>query len=280
MINKKYLKNLRCKEINNKNDFIFNIYNERIIDSLDIIKLNFKKILFLGNHGKKIHKYINKRYKDSNVTIYDFKNENNKTYKKNSKFFNIDLDLWSPKNNQFDLIISNFYLNISDNIEKVLKKILKSLSPNGFFIATMPSPENFNILKTTMIKTDIELYGGAYNRFNKTTNLQILIDILKNNNFKIPLVDSEKIYLEYKDFNSLLNDVRSMNLSYYQKDKKSTFEKKTYFKNLEKNYYIKNNNIFRLNSSFYIISGWKEHFSQQKPIKPGEAKNKLKDYLS
>ncbi len=280
MINKKYLKNLRCKEINNKNDFIFNIYNERIIDSLDIIKLNFKKILFLGNHGKKIHKYINKRYKDSNVTIYDFKNENNKTYKKNSKFFNIDLDLWSPKNNQFDLIISNFYLNISDNIEKVLKKILKSLSPNGFFIATMPSPENFNILKTTMIKTDIELYGGAYNRFNKTTNLEILIDILKNNNFKIPLVDSEKIYLEYKDFNSLLNDVRSMNLSYYQKDKKSTFEKKTYFKNLEKNYYIKNNNIFRLNSSFYIISGWKEHFSQQKPIKPGEAENKLKDYLS
>ena len=195
MINKKYLKNLRCKEINNKNDFIFNIYNESIIDSLDIIKLNFKKILFLGNHGNKIHKYINKRYKDSNVTIYDFKNENNKSYQKDSKSFNIDLDLWSPQNNLFDLIISNFYLNISDNVEIVLKKILKSLSPNGFFIATMPSPENFNILKTTMIKTVIELYGGAYNRFNKTTNLEMLIDILKNNHFKIPLVDSEKIHL-------------------------------------------------------------------------------------
>ena len=43
MINKKYLKNLRCKEINNKNDFIFDLYNDRIIDSLEIINLNFKK---------------------------------------------------------------------------------------------------------------------------------------------------------------------------------------------------------------------------------------------
>ena len=54
MINKKYLKNLRSKEINKKNDFIFDLYNERIIDSLDIINLKFKKILILGNHGSKI----------------------------------------------------------------------------------------------------------------------------------------------------------------------------------------------------------------------------------
>ena len=45
MINKKYLKNLRCKEINDKNDFILDLYNERIIDSLDVINIKFKKIL-------------------------------------------------------------------------------------------------------------------------------------------------------------------------------------------------------------------------------------------
>ena len=39
MINKKYLKNLRCKAINNKNNFIFDLYNERIEDSLDVISI-------------------------------------------------------------------------------------------------------------------------------------------------------------------------------------------------------------------------------------------------
>ena len=93
------------------------------------------------------------------------------------------------------------------------------------------------------------------------------------------MVDYETIDLTYNQFSKLLNDVRSMNLSYYQKDKKYTFEKKLYFKNLEENYSKKKLNKFILTSDFYIISGWKEHISQQKPMKPGEAKNKLKDYL-
>ena len=278
MINKKYLKNLRCKEINNKNDFIFDLYNERIIDSLDIITLDFKNILILGDQGAKIYKYIQKRFNDSQVTIYDFKDKTYNLKIKNIKKTSIDLDFWSPQQNQFDLIISNFFLNISENPEKVLIKILTSLSPNGFFLATLPSPENFNVLKSAMMETDMELYGGVYNRFNRTTDLKIIIDILKKYNFKIPLVDSEQIHLEYKQFNKLLHDIRSMNLSYYERDKKNTFEKKLYFKKLERNYYIKKDS-FNLTSNFYIISGWKEHFSQQKPMRRGEATNKLKDYL-
>ena len=279
MINKKYLKNLRCKEINNKNDFIFDLYNDRIIDSLDIVALNFKNILILGDHGVKIYKYIKKRFNKSQLTIYDYNDESSYLNTKNIKKTRIDLDLWSPRKNQFDLIISNFFLNISESIEKILSKISESLLPNGFFLGTLPSPDNFNSLKSAMIETDIKLYGGVYNRFNRTIDLQIIIDILKKNNFKIPLVDSNQIHLEYKKFDKLLHDVRSMNLSYYQKDKKNTFEKKKYFNQLEFNYNKKENDNFKLTSNFYLISGWKEHYSQQKPMQPGEAKNKLKDYL-
>ena len=279
MINKKYLKNLRCKEINNKNDFIFDLYNERIMDSLDVISLEFKNILILGDQGAKIYKYIHKRYKEAQVTVYDIKDRSFKFNLDNIKKINIDLDLWSPLQNKYDLIISNFYLNISEDLEKLLIKILKSLLPNGFFLATLPSPENFSLLKSTMIETDIQLYGGAYNRFNRITGLHIIIDILKKNNFKIPLVDSEKIHLEYNQFSKLLHDVRSMNLSYFQKDKKNTFEKKIYFSRLEHNYSKKIIDNFKLTSNFYIISGWKEHFSQQKPMKPGEVKKQLKDLL-
>ena len=71
MINKKYLKNLRCKEINSKNCFIFDLYNERIIDSLDIINVNFENILILGNHGAKITEFIKKKYEYNSLTIYD-----------------------------------------------------------------------------------------------------------------------------------------------------------------------------------------------------------------
>jgi len=152
------------------------------------------------------------------------------------------------------------------------------LLPNGFFLATLPSPENFSLLRSAMMKTDIEVYGGTYNRFNRAPELHTIIDLLKKNNFKIPLVDYETIDLRYKQFNELLNDVRSMNLSYYQKDKKNTFEKKLYFSKLESNF-EKEIDHFVLKSNFFIISGWKDHSSQQIPIKPGQAKNKLADFL-
>lgn len=278
MINKKYLKNLRCKEINNKNDFIFDLYNERIIDSLDVINIKFKKILILGDQGSEIYKYIHKRFKEAQVTVYDIKTKFSKSDLDIIKKSNIDIDFWPPQEKEFDLIISNFYLNICEDLKKVMLKIMKSLLPNGFFLATLPSPENFSLLRSAMMKTDMQLYGGTYNRFNRAPELHTIIDLLKKNNFKIPLVDYETIDLTYKQFNKLLNDVRSMNLSYYQKDKKNTFEKKSYFSKLEGNF-EKENDHFNLKSNFYIISGWKDHSSQQKPIRPGQAKNKLADFL-
>ena len=278
MINKKYLKNLRCKEINNKNDFIFDLYNERIIDSLDVINIKFKKILILGDQGSEIYKYIHKRFKEAQVAVYDIKTKFSKSDLDIIKKSNIDIDFWPPQEKKFDLIISNFYLNICEDLKKILAKIMKSLLPNGFFLATLPSPENFSLLRSAMMKTDMQLYGGTYNRFNRTPELHTIIDVLKKNNFKIPLVDYETIDLTYKQFNKLLNDVRSMNLSYYQKDKKNTFEKKSYFSKLEGNF-EKDNDHFNLKSNFYIISGWKDHSSQQKPIRPGQAKNKLSDFL-
>ena len=280
MINKKYLKNLRCKEINNKNDFIFDLHSDRILDSLDIIKLEFKNILIFGNYGCKIHKYIQRRYKDSLITICDFKEANlNKFNSNKTKRVYTDLDLWIEEPLKYDLILSNLLLSITESLEKIIKKIFISLVPNGFFLATLPDVQNFYLLKSAMIKTDEQLYGGVYNRFNKGTNLQNIIGILKKNNFKIPLVNSETIKLEYKKFNKLLHDVRSMNLSYYNQDKKKNFDKKIYFKKLEENYKRNAKKFFELTCNFYTVSGWREHSSQQKPMKPGMAKNKLKDIL-
>ena len=186
MINKKYLKNLRCKAINNKNDFIFDLYNERIIDSLDVINIKFKKILILGDQGSKIYTYIQKRFKEAQVKVYDIKTEYSKSDLDIIKKSNIDIDFWPPQEKGFDLIISNFYLNICEDLKKILSKIMKSLLPNGLFLATLPSPENFSLLRSAMMKTDMQLYGGAYNRFNRAPELHAIIDLLKKIILKYP----------------------------------------------------------------------------------------------
>jgi len=234
---------------------------------LDLINLNFKKILILGNHGSKMTEFINKKYQDSSLTIFDL------------SLNNFDLDYWKTEKDSYDLIISNFYLFLSDNMDFLFKKIIDSLNSNGFFIATMPTQGNFNSLKEAMIKTDIDLYGGAYSRFNQFLNLDEILNLLKKNNFKIPIVNFETIELQYKKFKNLLNDLRSMRLSYYNIDKKQKFESRNYLVKLENNFKKNIQNNYNISTNFYIISGWKDHHSQQKPIRPGQAKNSLKEFL-
>ena len=275
MINKKYLKNLRSKEINNKNNFIFNCYSQIIIDSLEILRLDFENVLILGDQGGKIYEFIRNKFSNSDIKFYDFNNTSLNNAKENIN----DMDILTIEEDKYDLIISNIILNLTDNIENLLNKVINSLKPNGFFLSTIPSSENFSSLKSSMIKTDIEVYGGAYNRFNKSIELKQIIEILKKKNYNNPSVILEKIELEYQTFDKLLLDVRSMNLSYYHNDKKNTFENKKYFKKLEKNFIKNKNNNFDLTTNFYVVTGWKYHSSQQKPLKPGGAKNKLKDFL-
>ena len=109
MINKKYLINLRSKEIYCKNDFIFDLYCERIIDSLEIITIHFKHILILGQNGTKLNTYLRKRFKDGSFTIYDYTEfdpkDNNLNFYKNS----IDMDVCKIDPNKYDLILSNFF---------------------------------------------------------------------------------------------------------------------------------------------------------------------------
>ena len=79
------------------------------------------------------------------------------------------------------------------------------------------------------------------------------MSLLKKNNFKIPLVNSENIELEYSKFENLLSDLRSMKLSYYNADKKQKFENKNYFVKLEKNFKKNSRHNYQISTNFYFV---------------------------
>ena len=66
---------------------------------------------------------------------------------------------------KFDIILSNFYLHLTNNFILLLKNLSESLNNNGFLFLTMPGKNCHLELKDSMINADIELYGGAYSRF-------------------------------------------------------------------------------------------------------------------
>ena len=257
MINKKYLKLLRSNKKFERDNFIYKLIGKRIIDSIDLIKIDAENILEIGINDNSILDYIKDRFDNSRIYRADLcpsKIDNNKF-----NFLEIDVDILNLKENSFDIIYSNFFFHITNSIGKKLKSVEQSLKPGGFFICAIPDIENIFQLLNSMYKTDILLYNGAYQRVNPTIEVNKILTILQKLNFDNPSIYLDTIAIEYTNFNKLLLDVKKMNMSYCYSDKKNTFENKKYFEKLDEvykeNFFDKS---YNLDIKINIISAWKK----------------------
>ena len=258
MINKKYIKLLRSKDRKFGENFIYNEISKNIIDSLDILKVYFGNILQLGINDNLVNDYLKKKFPSCSIISADI-DLPVFTKKTGQKIIEIDLDNLKIKDNNFDLIYSNFFCQLTSNFEKLIKNIFKSLKSNGFFIATIPSTDNIYQLVNSMYETDNILYGGMYQRVNPILDTNYIFKILKLYNFDAPLINTNKFTIEYSVFKNLLDDVRYLNLPYAGMDKRDNFENKKYFFHLESQFskkYYKDN--FSLDINYNTICAWKK----------------------
>ena len=258
MINKKYLKLLRSKDRKYGENFIYNEISKNIIDSLDILKVPFNNILELGINDKLIINYLKERFPSCSITSADI-DISLFSKKTDQKLIEIDLDNLQFGDNKFDLIFSNFFIQLASNFEKLIEKIFQNLNSNGLFIATIPNAENIYQLVNSMYETDNILYGGMYQRVNPNLDRNDIFKLLKLYNFDAPVINNNNFTIEYSIFNKLLDDVRCLNLPYVGIDKRNKFENKKYFVQLEKQFkrkYYKEN--FYLDINYNTICAWKK----------------------
>ena len=259
MINKNYLKKIRSRDKYIVENFIYEKIAKTIIDSLDLITVKFDNILELGVNDYSVYEFLHSKNRLCNYSHNDISKERMRVNHK-KKFLEFDLDDWKLNENNYDLIFSNMYINLFDNIDNILKNIQSSLKKNGFLIFAIPDKNNIKQLLNSLIQTDLDLYQGVFQRINPTIEIDDILLILKKLNFDIPIINTDKITIEYNKFDKLLNDIRSMCLTYCHKDKKLNFEKKNYFIKLEQNfkreYYL--NGSFNLDLQINFISAWKK----------------------
>ena len=260
LINKQFHILQRNKTSKDKDKFIYNEISSRINLSIDVINLSINKCLEIGFHSKKIEKFICSKYPNVNFYLSDISLSILNNISSNHSKICFDHDEWPFKEEIFDLIISNYYLHLSKNFDLLLKNINYSLNNNGFFIATLPGINTLPELKSSMIEADIEMYGGAYRRFMELYSIEKINYLLKKNNFKNPVIERDILKLQYNTFSDLMKDLRYMGNSNNLYDRKSTFEKKTYFKKVENIYYKNYSNNKKLLTQIEVlyITGWKK----------------------
>jgi SAM-dependent methyltransferase len=181
-----------------------------------------------------------------------------------------------------DLVVSVLALQFVNDLPGTLIQIRRSLRPDGLFLAALIGGESLAELRTAFADAESEIEGGLSPRVAPFADVRELGALLQRAGFALPVVDSERLTVRYDSVLALMHDLRRMGATNVMQERRRRPLKRATLQRLETIYADRFADAdARLRASFEIIwlTGWAPHESQQKPLKPGSAAQRLADAL-
>lgn len=136
----------------------------------------------------------------------------------------------------YDLIIEGSIFHWLNEPLLYLQEIKRLLRSGGLYLSGFLGGTTLTELRQALIKTDIDLYGGAFARVSPMITPEAATRLLQSAGFQDAIVDHEEIGVAYPHFKSLVQDLRAMGESNALTDQRSPRVSKDYFKQAHKNY--------------------------------------------
>ena len=180
-----------------------------------------------------------------------------------------------------NLITSIFGLHRSNDLPGTLLQIRNALIEDGLFLAAIPGDRTLMELRDCLLEAESNINGNATLRIDPFGEVRQLGGLLQRAGFTLPVVDTEVLTVRYSTFQKLVSDLRGMGANSCLRGNRQ-FGPRNLFEKTEEIYhkrYSDSDGKIRATFEIVFLSGWAPHASQQKPLKPGSAKNKLSDFL-
>tara|TARA_Y100000766_G_scaffold267776_1_gene263284 strand:+ start:720 stop:1547 length:828 start_codon:yes stop_codon:yes gene_type:complete len=242
----------------------------RIFDRLSGIKINPKSILDLGCGTGSLTQKISALYPDAKIVPLDFSEEMLRICRsKVSKVNPICADIENIPiiESRFDLIISSLTFHWATDLYSTFLKIHELLKDDGCFLFSSIGPDTLLELREALSKIDKQ------DRVNRFIDMHHYGDALLKIGFSDPVVDNEKIIVEYQSFSDVLNSLKKIGANTVEKiaDKKLT---RTDYQSALDGYSMNENSNYPVTYEVLYGLAWKKTPSNPKinedviPIKP------------
>ena len=181
-----------------------------------------------------------------------------------------------------DLVTSALSLQFVNDLPGTLIQIRRALKPDGLFLAALIGGESLNELREAFAQAESEIEGGVSPRVAPFADLRELGALLQRAGFALPVVDSDKLTVRYQSVVALMHDLRRMGATNILSERRRVPLKRKTLARMAEIYAQRFADADgRLRATFEVVwlLGWAPHESQQKPLKPGSATQRLADAL-
>lgn len=174
-----------------------------------------------------------------------------------------------------DLFCSVLTLHTANDLIGALTQARLSLKPDGLFLAAMFGENTLGNLKASLYHAEAELTGGVSPRVAPFATVQDAGVALMRAGFALPVIDVDKVRVEYRQPAQLLCDIRGMGEASPLKSRSKCLRRDVLNRTLE----IFGDQFGYEQFEIIYLTGWAPHESQQQPLKRGSGKHSLADAI-
>ena len=182
----------------------------------------------------------------------------------------------------FDLILSSQYFQWVNDLPGMLTQCRNKLKPDGLLLANFFGGRTLQELRACLTQAEMELSKGAYTRCIPMVDIKAAGGLLQRAGFALPVCDSDIIEVLYPSIFELMLDLRRMGEANALVSRSRQFTSKKLFQRAGQIYQQQfSNDDKSIIATFELVTltGWVPDESQQKPMRPGSARNSLLEYL-
>jgi SAM-dependent methyltransferase len=194
-----------------------------------------------------------------------------------------DEDLLPFKDASFNLVVSGLALHRVNDLPGSLIQIRRALAPDGLFMAAALGAGALIELREALIEAEDEMEGGASPRVSPFGDVRSYGALLQRAGFALPVADAEVLKVTYPSPRDLMREVRALGGGNVLMARKRAPLARRTLARAEDIYRTKHGTAdgkVTATFEFVFMSGWSPDASQQKPLQPGSAKQRLADALN
>jgi SAM-dependent methyltransferase len=181
-----------------------------------------------------------------------------------------------------DLVVSGLALQFVNDLPGTLIQIRRALKPDGLLLAALVGGESLTELRQAFAAAEAEIEDGASPRVAPFADVREMGALLQRAGFALPVTDVDRVVVRYASPLALMHDLRRMGAANALSERRRRpLRRATLARMLEIYGERFTDADGRIRATFEIVwlSGWAPHESQQQPLKPGSARQRLADAL-
>lgn len=184
--------------------------------------------------------------------------------------------------NSLEAFVHVLGLESANDVPGVLAQIKRALKPDGVFLAAALGGDTLAELREAWLIAETEVLGGATPRVAPFIHIREWGALLQRAGFALPVVESDRRTASYRDLIGLMRDLRGLGLAntMMQRSRKPLSRRllAAVAQAYADRYATADGRIPATFEIIYLIA-WYPHESQQKPLRPGSASQRLAEAL-